>query len=278
MDFYLVRVWHWDPEICIFTIVSSDFISLMPRFWERTSGHSGKGWQTFPVQCQVVNNLGSSNHCKHSSALLSQHESSHRQYVNEGMWLCAKKNVVVNTEIWTLYNFDMLLNIILLLVFSQPFKMEQPLLIPGLTKTSGRPDSALEQGLADLRCRVPHNHWMSSNPERSAWGEGSSRTQSQKSSVIWHKSTIKALLQTRQTEQNWCFLPSTGILLERMIYDFLQFPKVLPHFSELALMIIRIWFHANKNRRGEKWSTQSDFLKVVFPFPMRTPFQKIRLP
>ena len=87
---------------------------------------------------------------------------------------------------------------------------------------------------------------MSSNPERSAWGEGSSRTQSRKSSVIWHKSTIKALLQTRQTEQNWCFLPSTGILLERMIYDFLPFPKVLPHFFQNLL-----W-----------WLYESDFTQI----------------
>ena len=30
---------------------------------------------------------------------------------------------------------------------------------------------------------------------------------------------------------NWCFLPSTHILLERMIYDFLSLPVVLSHSS-----------------------------------------------
>lgn len=50
-------------------------------------------------------------------------ESSGRQYVNEGAWLCSMNTLFMDSEIWISYNFYELRNIQLLIFFSSHLKV-----------------------------------------------------------------------------------------------------------------------------------------------------------
>lgn len=55
--------------------------------------------------------------CHKSSAPPLEHKSSHRQSVNESLWLCSTETLFMGTEIWISCNFHVSQNIIL--IFSQ---------------------------------------------------------------------------------------------------------------------------------------------------------------
>lgn len=48
-------------------------------------------------------------------------KSSHRQCINESMWLCFNKTLFMDTKMWTLNNFHVSQNNLLFIIF-QPFK------------------------------------------------------------------------------------------------------------------------------------------------------------